>query len=49
MTANFTHLDKIFWPKERYSKGDVIAYYEKIAPYLLPYVKDRVRSPQSVS
>jgi DNA primase len=27
MTVNFTHLDKIFWPKEQYSKGDVIAYY----------------------
>ncbi|WP_028349714.1 non-homologous end-joining DNA ligase [Bradyrhizobium murdochi] len=44
MTANFTNLDKIFWPKERYSKGDVIAYYEKIAPYLLPYVKDRAEA-----
>jgi bifunctional non-homologous end joining protein LigD len=43
---NFAHLDKIFWPKERYTKGDVIAYYEKIAPYILPHLKDR---PQSLN
>lgn len=39
-----THLDKIFWPKEKYTKGDVINYYEKIAPYILPYLKDRPES-----
>lgn len=37
----FTHLEKIFWPGEGYTKGDVIAYYQKIAPYLLPYLKGR--------
>jgi bifunctional non-homologous end joining protein LigD len=42
--VKFTHLDKIFWPKERYTKGDVIAYYEKIAPYILRYLKDRPES-----
>ncbi|MDE1925106.1 MAG: non-homologous end-joining DNA ligase [Patescibacteria group bacterium] len=41
MLLKFTHLDKIFWPKEQYTKGDVLAYYEKIAPYMLPYLKDR--------
>ncbi|MEO8066032.1 MAG: non-homologous end-joining DNA ligase [Candidatus Doudnabacteria bacterium] len=39
-----THQDKIFWPKEKYSKGDLIAYYDKIAPYILPYLKDRPES-----
>lgn len=39
-----THLKKIFWPKEGYTKGDVIAYYDKIAPYILPYLKDRPES-----
>lgn len=39
-----THLDKIFWPREKYTKGDVIAYYDKIAPYILPYLKDRPES-----
>lgn len=38
---HFTHTDKIFWPKEKYTKGDVIAYYSHIAPYILPYLKNR--------
>ena len=33
--------DKIFWPKEKYTKGDLLAYYEKVAPYILPYLKNR--------
>lgn len=36
-----THLEKIYWPKEKISKGDLVDYYEKVAPYLLPYLKDR--------
>ncbi|SRR5258708_7926285 len=39
-----TNLDKIFWPKEKYTKGDVLEYYQKIAPYILPYLKDRPES-----
>jgi bifunctional non-homologous end joining protein LigD len=42
--VKLTNLDKIFWPKERYTKGDVIAYYDKIAKYILPYLKDRPES-----
>src|SRR5262249_15227871 len=37
---SLTHLDKIYWPKEKYTKGDLLSYYEKIAPYILPYLKD---------
>lgn len=36
-----TNLDKVFWPKEGYTKGDVIGYYEAIAPFILPHIKDR--------
>jgi len=36
-----TNLDKTFWPKEGYTKGDVIKYYEKISATILPYLKDR--------
>lgn len=42
--VKLTHLDKIFWPKEKITKGDLVAYYRKIAPYLLPYLKDRPES-----
>ena len=37
----FTNLKKIFWPDEGYTKGDLIDYYRIIAPFLLPYLKDR--------
>lgn len=40
----FTNLNKIFWPKEKISKGDLINYYYQIAPILLPYLKDRPES-----
>lgn len=38
---NFTHTDKIYWPKDKYTKGDLIAYYADMAPTILPYLKDR--------
>lgn len=40
----FTNLDKIFWPKQKITKGDVINYYNAIADYILPYLKDRPQS-----
>lgn len=36
--------DKIFWPKEKITKGDVIAYYDEMAEYVLPYVVNRPQS-----
>ncbi|MFN2548873.1 MAG: DNA ligase D [Myxococcales bacterium] len=37
----FSNLDKIFWPEQKYTKGDLIEYYRAIAPWLLPYLRDR--------
>lgn len=42
--VNFTNTDKMFFPKEKITKGDVIAYYDRIADYILPYLKDRPES-----
>jgi bifunctional non-homologous end joining protein LigD len=39
-----THLDKVFFPKHKYTKGDLFAYYESVAEYMLPYLKDRPHS-----
>lgn len=39
-----SNLDKVFWPNEKITKGDVIAYYDEMAGYLLPYIKDRPQS-----
>lgn len=36
-----THLDKVFFPKHKYTKGDLFKYYESVADYILPYLKDR--------
>ena len=35
------NLDKIFWPPEGLTKGDVMEYYINIWPYLAPHLKDR--------
>lgn len=42
----FTHLSKIFWPSEGYSKRDLLNYYYQVAPYIVPYLKNR---PQSLN
>lgn len=39
-----THLDKVYWPVEGYTKGDVIDYYNAIAPLILKYMKNRPES-----
>jgi bifunctional non-homologous end joining protein LigD len=36
-----THLSKIYWPRDKYTKGDLINYYKEAAPVILPYLKDR--------
>jgi bifunctional non-homologous end joining protein LigD len=36
-----SNLKKVFWPAEKYTKGDMIEYYRSISPWLLPYLKDR--------
>ena len=40
-TVLLTHLDKVFWPADGYTKGDLIKYYMQIAPFLVPYLQDR--------
>lgn len=42
----FTHLSKIYWPDEKYTKRDMLNYYYQVAPYILPYLIDR---PQSLN
>jgi len=42
----FTNLSKLYWPKEKITKRDMLNYYYQVAPYMLPYMKDR---PQSLN
>jgi len=39
--VRLTNLKKVFWPADGYTKGDLVAYYEKMAPLLLPYLRNR--------
>src|SRR5438105_14336399 len=39
-----SNLDKVFWPKENFKKGDLIEYYRSISKYILPYLKGRPES-----
>jgi bifunctional non-homologous end joining protein LigD len=36
-----SNLDKVFWPDEGITKGDLIAYYRDVAPVLVPHLRDR--------
>ena len=40
-TVDVSNLDKVFYPKTGFTKGQVIDYYVKISPYLLPHLKGR--------
>ncbi len=47
-----TNRQKIFWPEEGYTKGDLLDYYEAISDVMLPHLKDRpvvlVRYPDGI-
>jgi bifunctional non-homologous end joining protein LigD len=36
-----SNLDKPFWPEEGMTKGDLLSYYQRVAPVLVPHLKDR--------
>jgi len=39
--VKFTNLDKVMFRKRALTKGDLINYYQMIAPLLMPYLKNR--------
>jgi bifunctional non-homologous end joining protein LigD len=40
-TLKFTNLNKVFYPDEGYTKRDVLNYYDGVAEWILPHLKDR--------
>jgi len=41
VTLDVTNLGKVFFPKEKLTKGDLMRYYVKVAPFMLPVMNDR--------
>ena len=40
-TVQVSHLEKVYWPQTRFTKGELLGYYRQIAPVLLAHLKDR--------
>jgi bifunctional non-homologous end joining protein LigD len=40
-TLDVTNLHKLFWPGPPFTKGDLLRYYARMAPVLLPVIADR--------
>jgi bifunctional non-homologous end joining protein LigD len=36
-----SNLDKVFWPREGYTKADLLTYYLNVSPVILPHLEDR--------
>jgi len=36
-----THLEKVFFPRDGYTKGDLLRYYTRIAAQIVPVLRDR--------
>src|SRR5690349_295726 len=39
--VQLSHPDKVLFPADGITKGEVAAYYRAVAPYLLPHLRDR--------
>jgi bifunctional non-homologous end joining protein LigD len=40
----FNHLSKVYWPEDGITKRDMFNYYDQVAEYMVPYLKDRPMS-----
>ncbi len=38
--VKLTNQDKVLFPNDGYTKGDLVAYYRAVAPAILPYLRD---------
>ncbi len=39
--VQFTNLNKVFWPEQGYTKGDLVRYYLEVADVIRPHLRDR--------
>ncbi len=51
-TVEATNTEKVFWPSVGITKGDLLAYMREVAPYMLPFLQDKlltiIRCPDGV-
>ncbi|HTU71795.1 MAG TPA: non-homologous end-joining DNA ligase [Candidatus Baltobacteraceae bacterium] len=40
-TLSLSNLDKVLFPRDGYTKGDLIAYYRSVSEWILPYLRER--------
>ncbi|WP_343694653.1 DNA ligase D [Flavobacterium sp.] len=43
-TLHLTNQDKIYFPKDGITKGEILQYYDEVSTLILPYLKDRPES-----
>lgn len=46
VNLHLTNQNKIYYPGDGITKGDIVNYYNEVADFILPYIKDR---PQSMN
>jgi bifunctional non-homologous end joining protein LigD len=39
--VRLTNVNKVFWPEEGYTKGDLLQYYANVSQWLIPHLTDR--------
>src|SRR5215210_870985 len=40
-TLRLSNVTKVYWPREGYTKGDLLTYYFDISPVMLPHLLER--------
>jgi len=40
-TITLSNADKVLWPRDAYTKGDLVQYYRSVAKWLIPHLQDR--------
>ena len=48
-TLSLTNRDKVLWPDDGYTKGDLVAYYRAMAPYILPHLRRSAADVRALS
>lgn len=43
-TLKLTNQNKLYWPEDGITKGDLVKYYDEVSSIILPYLKDRPES-----